>query len=152
MSTSASRRESEDRSGPTLAHLAEEAGCEIVAMEVLPDDLALIEDRLVHYVEEDMPLILTTGGTGFTQDDVTPEATRLVIEREAPGLAEAMRAASLQHTPMGMLSRGVSGIAQRSLIINFPGSTKAIAETFGVVAPVLQHAVETLQHHGGRSH
>jgi molybdopterin adenylyltransferase len=152
VSTSVSRRENDDASGPILAHMAEDAGCEVQAMEVLPDDLALIEDRLRHHADAGLALVLTTGGTGFTPDDVTPEATRRVIDREAPGIAEAMRAASLQHTPMGMLSRGVSGIAQRTLIVNFPGSPKAIEQTFGVIAPVLRHAVDTLQRDGGRGH
>ena len=152
VSTSVSRREAEDESGPVLAALAEEAGCEVVAMEVVPDDYALIEDRIRHYVEEDVALIFTTGGTGFTPDDVTPEATRAVIDREAPGLAEAMRAASLRHTPMAMLSRAVSGIAENTLIVNFPGSPKAVDECFEVIAPTLRHAVETLHGGGRRSH
>jgi molybdopterin adenylyltransferase len=113
-------------------------------MEVVPDDFALIEDRLRHYVEEGVELVFTTGGTGFTPDDITPEATRAVIEREAPGLAEAMRAVSLRHTPMAMLSRGVSGIAGRTLIVNFPGSPRACAECFDVVAPALGHGVALL--------
>jgi molybdenum cofactor synthesis domain-containing protein len=150
VSTSVSRRETEDESGPLLAQLAEEAGADVAAMEVIPDDFALIEDRLHHYVDDGFALIFTTGGTGFTPDDVTPEATRAVIEREAPGIAEAMRAESLKHTPMGMLSRGVSGISYRTLIINFPGSPKAIRQLFGVVAPVLEHAVATLQREHGR--
>jgi molybdenum cofactor synthesis domain-containing protein len=152
VSTSVSRRESDDASGPVLAHLAEAAGCEVQAMEVLPDDIALIEDRLRHHADAGLALVLTTGGTGFTPDDVTPEATRRVIDRDAPGIAEAIRAASLRHTPMGMLSRGVSGIAQRTLIVNFPGSPKAIEQTFGVLAPVLRHAVDTLRREDGRSH
>jgi molybdopterin adenylyltransferase len=154
VSTSVSRRVSEDESGPLLAHLAEEAGADVEAMEVVPDDYGLVEDRLHHYVDDDFALILTTGGTGFTPDDITPEATRAVIEREAPGLAEAMRAESLKHTPHGMLSRAVSGIAHRTIIINFPGSPKAVAQLFPVVAPVLPHAVRTLQREQGdaRSH
>ena len=152
MSTSVARREAEDESGPLLAQRAEEAGAEVEAMEVVPDDYALIEDRLRHYVEADYALIFTTGGTGFTPDDVTPEATRAVIEREAPGLSEAMRAESLRHTPMGMLSRGVSGIAENTLIVNFPGSPKAVDESFGVIAPVLRHAIDTLHGDGRRSH
>ena len=153
VSTSVSRREAEDASGPLLAHLADDAGAEIVAMEVVPDDLALIEDRLHHYVDDGVAFIFTTGGTGLTPDDVTPEATQAVIAREAPGIAEAMRAVSIQHTPMGVLSRGVSGVAGRTLIVNFPGSPKAVAELFPVVAPVLMHAVRTLQReHGGPSH
>jgi molybdopterin adenylyltransferase len=145
VSSSVSRRESEDESGPLLAHLAEEAGADVEAMEVVPDDFALIEDRLHHYVDDGFALIFTTGGTGFTPDDITPEATRAVIEREAPGIAEAMRAESLRHTPMGMISRGVAGIAYATLIVNFPGSPKAVQQLFPVVAPVLEHAVRTLR-------
>jgi molybdopterin adenylyltransferase len=153
VSTSVSRRASEDESGPLLAQLAEEAGANVEAMEVVPDDFSLIEDRLHHYVDDGFALIFTTGGTGFTPDDITPEATRAVIERDAPGIAEALRAESAKHTPMGMLSRGVSGIAHRTLIINFPGSPKAIGQLFGVIAPVLEHVVGTLQRdQGERSH
>jgi molybdenum cofactor synthesis domain-containing protein len=150
VSTSVSRRASEDESGPLLAHLAEEAGADVEAMEVVPDDFSLIEDRLHHYVDDGFALIFTTGGTGFTPDDITPEATRAVIERDAPGIAEALRAESAKHTPMGMLSRGVSGIAHRTLIINFPGSPKAIGQLFPVIAPVLKHAVGTLQREDGQ--
>jgi molybdopterin adenylyltransferase len=150
VSTSVSRRASEDESGPLLAQLAEEAGADVEAMEVVPDDFSLIEDRLHHYVDDDFALIFTTGGTGFTPDDITPEATRAVIERDAPGIAEALRAESAKHTPMGMLSRGVSGIAHRTLIINFPGSPKAISQLFPVIAPVLKHAVGTLQREDGQ--
>jgi molybdenum cofactor synthesis domain-containing protein len=152
VSTSVSRREASDASGPLLAQRSEEAGAEIVAMEVVPDDYGLIEDRIRHYVDEGVELVFTTGGTGFTPDDVTPEATRAVIERDAPGFSEAMRAASLRHTPMAILSRGVSGIADATLIVNFPGSPKAIDESFGVIAPALRHAVETLHGDGRRSH
>jgi len=151
ISTSVSRREADDESGPLLAHLAEEAGAEVEAMEVVPDDYALIEDRLHHYVDDGYALIFTTGGTGLTPDDVTPEATRAVVERDAPGFAEAMRAESLRHTPMGILTRGVSGIAKRTLIVNFPGSPKAVAQLFPVLAPTLRHVVETLQRDGGRT-
>ena len=101
VSTSVARREADDASGPLLARLVEEAGAEVVAMEVVPDDFALIEDRLHHYADAGVRFIFTTGGTGLTPDDVTPEATRAVIERDAPGIAEAMRAESLRHTPMG---------------------------------------------------
>ena len=134
VSTSVSARKAEDRSGPILAGLAEQAGCEVTAMEVVPDDLALIEDRLVHYADADFDLIFTTGGTGFTPDDVTPEATRSVIRRHAPGIVEAMRAVSLQHTPMAVLSRAEAGIRGKTLIVNFPGSPKAVEECFAVLA------------------
>ena len=99
------------RVGPALAALAEAAGCEVVSMEVVPDDFALIEDRLNHFVDEGCDLIFTTGGTGLTPDDVTPEATRAVLSREAPGFAEAMRVEAVRIKPHGMLSRGISGIA-----------------------------------------
>jgi molybdenum cofactor synthesis domain-containing protein len=149
VSTSVSRREREDLSGPALAAAADAAGCEVLAMEVVPDDFALIEDRLHHYVGEAFDLVFTTGGTGLTPNDITPEATLAVIEREAPGFAESMRAEGLKYTPMGILTRGVSGIAGRTLIVNFPGSPKAVRESFPVVAPTLRHVVETLRSSGG---
>jgi len=152
ISTSVSARRAEDRSGPALAARAEHAGCEVVAMEVVPDDLALIEDRLRHYVDEDLDVVLTTGGTGFTPDDVTPEATRMVIEREAPGIVEAMRATSLAQTPMAILSRAMAGIAASTLIVNFPGSPKAVEECFGVLEAVLPHAVRTLRGESRHGH
>ena len=149
ISTSVAAGRSEDLSGAALAELARDAGAEIVATEVLPDDQQAIEEALRRHVNAGTSLVFTTGGTGLTPDDLTPEATRAVIEREAPGFAEAMRAESLKHTPMGILTRGVSGIAGRTLIINFPGNPKAIRELFGVLAPVLEHAVATLRHEGG---
>jgi molybdenum cofactor synthesis domain-containing protein len=151
ISTAAARGEREDLSGERLAALAAEAGAEIVAREVIPDDPAQIEGLLRRHSapEADIALIFTTGGTGLTPDDVTPEATRAVIERDAPGFAEAMRAESLKHTPMGMLSRGVCGIAGRTLIINFPGSPKSIEQLFGVISPVLGHAAATLRREPG---
>ena len=145
ISTRVSRREAEDASGPILAELAEAAGADVQAMEVVPDDFALIEDRLHHFVDAGMDLVFTTGGTGFTPDDITPEATKAVVERDAPGLAEAMRAESLRHTPMGILTRGVAGIAGQTLIVNLPGNPRAVRELFPVIAPVLHHAVATLR-------
>ena len=112
-------------------------------------DSPAIEALLRRHVERGVSLIFTTGGTGLTPDDVTPEATRAVIDRDAPGFAEAMRAESLRHTPMGILTRGVSGIARQTLIVNFPGNPKAIRELFPVIAPTLEHVVTTLQHEGG---
>ena len=151
ISSSVARGENEDASGVALADLARAAGAEIVARDVVADDRAAIEDWLRRHVELSVALIFTTGGTGLTPDDVTPEATRAVIERDAPGFAEAMRAESLRHTPMGMLSRGVSGIAGRTLIVNFPGNPKSIRELFPVIAPVLEHAVATLRRERGRT-
>jgi len=150
ISSSVARGENEDRSGVALADAAREAGAEIVALDVVADDREAIEGWLRRHVELGVSVILTTGGTGLTPDDVTPEATRAVIERDAPGLAEAMRAESLRHTPMGMLSRGISGTAGRTLIVNFPGNPNSIRELFPVIAPVLRHAVATLRREGGR--
>jgi molybdenum cofactor synthesis domain-containing protein len=150
VSTSVAAGVNEDRSGELLAELAAAAGADVVAQEVVSDDAAKIEAWLRAQVRAGVPLIFTTGGTGFTPDDITPEATRAVIDREAPGLAEAMRAESIRHTPMGMLSRGVCGIAERTLIVNFPGSPNAVRQLFGVIEPVLGHAVATLRRERGQ--
>jgi molybdopterin adenylyltransferase len=150
ISTSVARQQAEDESGPLLARLAEGAGADVRALEVLPDDRGLIEDRLYHHCDTGCTFIFTTGGTGLTPDDVTPEATRDVIERDVPGIAEAMRAESLRHTPMGVLSRGVAGVHGPTLIVNFPGNPKAIAQLFPVLAPTLRHAAATLNRGGGR--
>src|SRR5438270_9777900 len=151
ISTSVAAGRAEDRSGAALAELAAQAGVEVIARETVSDDRRQIEDALRRHAapEEQTSLIFTTGGTGLTPDDVTPEATRAVIDRDAPGFAEAMRAESLRHTPLGILTRGVSGIAGRTLIINFPGNPKAIRELFPVIAPTLEHVVTTLHHQGG---
>ena len=151
VSTSVAAGQNEDRSGEALAKLAEAAGAEIVAREVVADDRKAIEKLLRRHARDGAALIFTTGGTGFTQDDVTPEATRAVIDRDAPGFAEAMRAEALKHTPLGPLTRGVSGISGRTLIINFPGNPKAIRELFPVIAPTLEHVVATLTRDGGRT-
>jgi molybdopterin adenylyltransferase len=150
VSSSVSRGEGNDESGPALAALAEEAGAEVVAMEVVPDDFALIEDRLHHHVDEGVSFVFTTGGTGLTPDDVTPDATRAVITRDVPGFAEAMRAKSLEFTPLGLVSRGVSGVRGGTLIVNFPGSPKAVRQLFPIVAPTLAHTAEQLVRRGGR--
>jgi molybdopterin adenylyltransferase len=150
VSTSVAAGATEDTSGIRLAELTAEAGAEVVARDVVTDEQQGIEAALRKHVENGVALIFTTGGTGFTPDDVTPEATRAVIDREAPGYAEAMRAEAVRHTPMGILTRGVSGIAKQTLIVNFPGNPKAIDELFPVVAPTLKHAVATLRREGGR--
>lgn len=149
ISTSVAAGETEDRSGAALAEHAQAAGAEIVARDVVADDRTAIEDWLRAQTASGASLIFTTGGTGFTDDDVTPEATLAVIDRQAPGFAEAMRAEALRHTPMGILTRGVSGIAGRTLIINFPGNPKAIGELFPVIAPTLEHVVATLNRERG---
>jgi molybdenum cofactor synthesis domain-containing protein len=151
ISTSVAAGRNEDTSGELLAELAREAGAQVVSREVVSDDRKAIEAELRRYVRDEFALVFTTGGTGLTPDDVTPEATRAVIERDAPGFAEAMRAESTRIKPLGMLSRGVSGTAKGTLIINFPGNPKAIREIFPVIAPTLEHAVKTLRRGpGGR--
>ena len=137
--------EQEDLSGAALVELLREAGAEIVAHEVLSDDPEALADCLREYAgRDDVNLIITTGGTGFGPRDNTPEVTLQVIDREAPGLAEAMRAASLKHTPMAMISRGVCGIYSDCLIVNLPGSPKAVREGFAVIKPALHHAIAVL--------
>ncbi len=152
VSTSVAAGRAQDSSGDALAAAVSALGAEVVAREVLADDRAGIEAALRRLAapEHQIALILTTGGTGLTVDDVTPEATRAVIERDVPGLAEAMRAESVRHTPMGMLSRGVSGVVGRTLIVNFPGNPRAVDELFGVIAPVLVHATELIAREPGR--
>src|SRR5216684_2563139 len=144
-SDACSRGEREDASGETLVQLLTEMDAQIVAKEILSDDLEPLADMLRAYADRaDVNLIVTTGGTGFGPRDNTPEATLQVIEREAPGLAEAMRMETLKHTPMAMISRGVCGIKSGTLIVNLPGSPKAVRESFAVIKPVLNHAVELL--------
>ena len=135
----------EDESGAALVTLLTELGAEIVAKEIVNDDLEPLANKLRMYADrDDVNLIVTTGGTGFGARDNTPEATLRVIEREAPGLAEAMRIQTLNNTPMAMISRGVSGIRSGTLIINLPGSPKAVHESFEVIKPVLNHAIDLL--------
>lgn len=145
ITVSSSKSRGEDESGARLAALAEGWGAEIAGRDLVPDDRRLIEERLRHWADgERCELVLTTGGTGLSPDDVTPEATRAVLEREAPGLAEAMRAASREHTPHWMLSRGVAGTRGSSLILNFPGSPRSIAQAGEAIAAALPHALELL--------
>jgi molybdopterin adenylyltransferase len=145
VSTSRARGEGEDRSGPALVELCEAAGIETVH-ETVADDRDAIATALKRLADEEaVRFVFTTGGTGMTTDDVTPEATRDVVEREAPGYAETIRAESRLHTPLGILTRGVSGIRGRTLIVNFPGSPKAIGQSWPVVEPTLRHAAETLE-------
>jgi molybdenum cofactor synthesis domain-containing protein len=144
-SDACARGEREDESGEVLVQLLTESGGVVVAKEILSDDLEPLADKLRWYADRpDVNLILVTGGTGFGPRDNTPEATQRVIEREAPGLAEAMRIRTLEHTPMAMISRGVCGIRSSTLIINLPGSPKAVKESFAVIQPVLAHAVALL--------
>jgi molybdenum cofactor synthesis domain-containing protein len=138
--------EREDTSGETLVRLLTDLGATIVGRAIINDDLEPLADKMRAYADlKDVNLIVTTGGTGFGPRDNTPEATLSIIEREAPGLAEAMRMQTSKDTPMAMISRGVCGIRSDCLIINLPGSPKAVRECFEVIKPVLNHAIELLE-------
>src|SRR5512145_1267067 len=145
VSDACSRREREDTSGAALVQLLTEIGAQVVETKILSDDLEPLAASLRNFAKRsDVNLILTTGGTGLGPRDNTPEATARVIEREAPGIAETIRAESLKATPMAMLSRGLSGVRAGTLIINLPGSPKAVKEGFAIIAPVLPHALDLL--------
>ena len=145
ISTSLARGRGEDESGPALVALCEAAGLE-TAHELMRDDRARIAAALCRLADEEgVRFVFTTGGTGMTADDVTPEATLDAIDREAPGYAETIRAESRRHTPLGILARGVAGIRGRTLIVNLPGNPKAIGQSWPVLEPTLRHAAETLE-------
>ena len=145
VSDACSRGERVDQSGEDLAIYLRDMNAEIVDRRILSDDLEPLISELRELANrDDVNLIITTGGTGLGPRDNTPEATRRVIEREAPGIAEAIRSESLRHTPMGMISRGVAGISSGTLLINLPGSPKAVRESFQVIRPVLKHAIELI--------
>ena len=143
------RGEREDTSGPAICRILEEHGWEVVHTALLPDDGAQIQAALIDCADErQVPLVLTTGGTGFSPRDVTPEATLAVVERETPGIPEAMRAESMRITPRGCLSRSAAGIRKRTLIVNLPGSEKAARENLLAVLGALEHGVEMLRSSG----
>ena len=145
ISDKGSRGERVDTSGPMLVKLAEEHGFPVVCTTIIPDDYETIRNVLLQYADEQkIPLILTTGGTGFSPRDITPEATKSVIERETPGIAELMRSESMKITPRGCLSRSAAGIRGGSLIINLPGSEKAARENILAVIDSLRHGLDML--------
>jgi molybdopterin adenylyltransferase len=151
ISDRSARGERIDTSGPALARRVVEQGWQVMQQALVPDDLDMIRDTLIAWTEptdansNPVDVILTTGGTGFTPRDITPEATQAVIERPAPGLAEAMRAASLKITPHAMLSRAIAGIRKHTLIVNLPGSPKGALENLEVIILVLEHAILMLR-------
>lgn len=150
MSDKGSRGEREDTSGQYLQEKLAEEGYSLQSYSVIPDNRQIIIDSLIRLVDDEkIALIVTTGGTGVSPSDITPEAMASVIEREIPGMAEAMRSASLLKTSRAMLSRGKVGIRRESLIINLPGSLKAVKENLAVVLPVIPHALEKIR--GGES-
>ena len=133
-----------DLSGPAVADLLTEAGYDVIDTIIIPDEKNTIIEALLSEVRRKTPLIITTGGTGFSPRDITPEATREVIERECPGIAEYMRMKSAGITPRAILSRGIAGIREGSLIINLPGSPKAAAENLSFILPALGHGLDML--------
>lgn len=146
MSDKGARGEREDLSGAEIRRMVAELPSEVKAYEVIPDETSVIKAKLIEYSDVlKLDLILTTGGTGVTPRDVTPEATSDVIERELPGMSEAMRAESLKKTPNAMISRAVCGIRGTSLIINLPGSPRAVKENLAVVMPALNHTIEKIK-------
>jgi len=145
VSDRSARGEREDESGPVLAGLLREAGAAVVAQEVVSDEPEPLAAKLREMADrEDVNLVLTTGGTGLGPRDNTPEATRAIVEREVPGIPEAMRAETLKQTPTALLSRAVCGTRSGALVVNLPGSPKGVRECFAVIRPVLAHAVAQL--------
>jgi molybdopterin adenylyltransferase len=150
ISDKGSRGGRQDKSGEAIREILSSIDTRIVNYDIVPDEKELIVSKLVKWVDEDaLDVLLTTGGTGLTPRDVTPEATLDVVDKIVPGFAEAMRAESLKETPMAMLSRAVAGTRGKCLIINLPGSTKAVRECLEVILPALPHAVETLKGQAG---
>ncbi len=144
LSDKGARGERDDTGGPLIAELVKHIGVSVEHYEVIPDDRALIKEKLIGY-SKSVDLVITTGGTGLAPRDVTPDATLEVIDREIPGIAEAMRAAGLAKTKRAMLSRAVAGVRGQALIINLPGSPKAIKEGLEAVLDVIPHAVEKIK-------
>ena len=145
VSDACSRGERKDTSGETLVLLLKDIDAEIVATTIVPDDREPLAETIRAFADRaDVNLVITTGGTGFSPRDNTPEATLAIVERAAPGLSEAMRMETLKQTPMAMISRGVCGIRSSALIINLPGSPKGVRESFAVIKPVLNHAIALL--------
>ncbi len=145
VTVSSSRGPDDDASGDALEERCRAAGLDVVR-EYVSDDRSAIAGAIARLADEaGARFVFTTGGTGLTPDDVTPEATRDAIDREAPGYAEAIRADSRAHTPLGILTRGVSGVRGRTLVVNFPGNPKAIGQSWPIVEPTLKHAADTLE-------
>ena len=134
----------EDKSGPAIREMLKRSDYKVVNSAIVPDDAVALTDALTQDIENGVNLILTTGGTGFSERDITPEVTRGIITKEAQGIAEYMRMKSMEITPAGMLSRGVAGICRSSLIVNLPGSPKGAVENLGFVLPSLKHGLDML--------
>jgi len=144
LSDKGSRGERKDTSGPAIEELVKKIDAEIVASVILPDENALIKKKLISLCKK-ADLVLTTGGTGVSPRDVTPDATREVIKYEIPGIAEAMRLKGLKKTPFAMISRAIAGVRGKTLIINLPGSPQAVKENLSAILPVITHTIEKIQ-------
>lgn len=151
VSTKGARGERVDESGPALRDGLVAAGHEVISEQLVPDDVERVATAIIAAARAGASVIITSGGTGLSPNDLTPEATRRVIDREIPGIAEALRARSLEITPHGMLSRGVAGALGTALVVNLPGSPKAARESLDLLLPVLPHAVELLAGESGES-
>jgi molybdenum cofactor synthesis domain-containing protein len=146
ISDAGSRGEREDRSGDAIAAWAAARGDTIAAREIVPDESARIVPLLLAWADGDMAdVVLTTGGTGLSPRDITPEATRVVLEREAPGIAERIRVSSLERFPRAALSRGLAGVRQRTVIVNLPGSPGGVSDALAALDPIIQHAVDIVR-------
>jgi molybdopterin adenylyltransferase len=151
VSTRGASGERADESGPAMKDAMTAAGHAVISAQLVPDDAAKVATAILDAVRAGANVVLTSGGTGLSPNDVTPEATRRVIDREVPGIAEALRARSLAKTPHGMLSRGVAGAVGTTLVVNLPGSPRAVRESLEALLPVLPHAVELLAGESGES-
>jgi molybdopterin adenylyltransferase len=146
LSDKGSRGERVDLSGPEVTRMLKEIGIETTCYEVIPDEADVIEKKLIEFVDDrKLDLVITTGGTGVSPRDVTPEATLRIIDREIPGMAEAMRRESMLKTPHAMISRALAGIRKTTLIINLPGSPRGVRENLAVILPALKHAIEKIK-------
>jgi molybdenum cofactor synthesis domain-containing protein len=150
ISDKGSRGEREDKSSEVIREMASRLGARVAKYDIVPDERELISQRLMEWADAGtLDLVITTGGTGLAPRDVTPEATLTIIDRLVPGLAEAMRVETLKKTPLAMLSRAVAGIRNRTLIINLPGSPKAVEECLQAILPALPHAIEVIKGEAG---
>jgi len=150
-STKGAKGERVDESGPAMAEMLRASGAEVISVDVVPDDVERIVEKMRRAIRSGANVVLTTGGTGLSPNDVTPEATRRIVDREIPGIAEAIRARSLAKTAHGMLSRGIAGAAGSVLVVNLPGSPRAVRESLEVILPVLPHAIELLAGESGEA-